>query len=155
MTSFRKEMFQVFTDAMSAADWPALAAAGFQSPADVVTPIRHYEGRTYKDGKNPAKSYAEIYMRSAIGLQASLANHDGVRRWEDAGTLWIMCFGSDTKGEGLEISELIATIASEAYQGVSTENCAWFRNVRKINVGSSGGWYHINVLVDYEYDEVR
>lgn len=152
ITSFRKEMFRLFTDAMNI-DW-SVPAAGFQSPLTMVEPVRHYEGRSY-GAKDPQKSYAEIYMRSALGSQASLANHNGIRRWEDAGTLWIMCFGSDSKGEGLEISELLATIAAEVYQGKATENYAWFRNVRKVNVGSSGGWYHINVLIDYEYDEVR
>lgn len=156
ITSFRLEMFEPLTSALAAVDWNVVKAnAGLNTPVQAIRPIEHYEGRQYSEGKNPQRSYVEIYQRSALGLQASLANDNGARRWENAGTLWIQCFGTDASAEGLEIAENIATIAMNAYQGKSTENCAWFRNVRAVNLGSSGGWYQINVLVDYEYDEVR
>lgn len=146
MTTFRREMFGLLTEAWQNDDWPS-------SPL-LVAPNYQPEGRTFP-AKDPGTSYLEIYMRSAQGDQVSLANHDGVRRWEDVGTLWVLCFGSDKDGNGLEKAEYLATMAAEAYQGATTEHCAWFRNVRKVNVGSSGGWYQINVLIDYEYDEVR
>jgi hypothetical protein len=39
--------------------------------------------------------------------------------------------------------------------GVVRERCVELRNVRLNEVGSDGHWYQINVVADFEYDEVK
>lgn len=143
MTQARRELFQVLANAMTPAVLASISGA-----------VIHYDGRDAPQ-KDPTKNYVESYVRPAVESQQTLANHEGKRRWGNRGTLFILCFGALSTGKGLENAETLATIAKLAYSGKSTDNCIWFRNARIQYLGSSGGWYQINVLVDYEYDEVR
>lgn len=143
----RREMFTMLGTAFLAASWV---------PYDIgAAPLIRYEGRDSPEAPDTEEPYTAIFTRPAVTPQASLANHGGVRRWETVGTLWIQCFGPLSSGKGLEIAEYQSIIAARAYQGKSSENSIWFRNVRKQYIGPSGGWYQINVLADYEYDELR
>lgn len=143
----RREIFQVLADAWVIDLWA-------QYDIGVPPPIR-FEGRDYPQAPDPDLPYTAIFLRPAIGKQSALANGNGKKKWEEAGTLWIQCFGPLSTGGGLEIAEYQSIIAARAYQGESSDNGIWFRNVRKQYIGPSGGWYQINVLADYEYDELR
>jgi hypothetical protein len=146
ITQARREMFLMLQAAWESAVWNG----------DFVdaTPVLLFDGRDVSPPP-PDKPYSMIYMRPAFEGQATLADANGVRRWEGLGTLFVQCFGPLASGKGLEMAEYQSTIAALAYRGKSSENCIWFRNVRKNYVGSSGGWYQINVLVDYISDELR
>ena len=59
------------------------------------------------------------------------------------------------RGEGSARSDIIASTIQGAFEGVSTNGGAWFRNARVEEVGASGTWHQVNVLVDFEYEEIK
>lgn len=147
LTDARREMFLVLQDAWNATAWPV-------DLYGTAIPVLMYQGRDETTPPNPLLPYSHIYRRSAWGDQAALS--DGVTRpFEDMGTLWILNFGLQTSGKGLEMAEFQATIAKKAYSRPNSTSCIWFRNVRAIDVGLHDGLEQINVLVDYEYNETR
>lgn len=58
-------------------------------------------------------------------------------------------------GEGLPELYDLAKLIADAYEGKSTPNGVWFRNVRVNEVGPDGSWYQINVIAEFTYDEVK
>lgn len=58
-------------------------------------------------------------------------------------------------GKGLSEAYAAAKIVADAYEGVSSENNVWFRNVRIAEQGMDGRFYHIDVIVDFEYYETK
>lgn len=97
--------------------------------------------------------YARITVAHTGGTQATLANAEGKRRWRSTGTLTVQLF--TPPGGGQVLSDKLVTIAKNAFQGVSTAGGVVFRDVSIREIGAVSGWYQANVLVAFEYDEVR
>lgn len=96
--------------------------------------------------------WARVMIRTATARTASLGNHNGRRRYEREGTLWIQLF--TPAGIGLSRVYALAKILTDAFQAVRPRRCVAFRNVRMNEIGASGNFYQINVLADFSYDEV-
>lgn len=58
-------------------------------------------------------------------------------------------------GDGFTLGDTLATVARNAYEGVSTPNSVWFRKVTTKEVGTTGGFYQINVTGVFEYTETK
>lgn len=58
-------------------------------------------------------------------------------------------------GDGLTLARILSRLVEQAFEGVSTPNGVWFRNVRTNEVGPDGPWFHVNVIAEFLYDEVR
>ncbi|MCK9234928.1 MAG: hypothetical protein M0P09_01275 [Acholeplasmataceae bacterium] len=146
ITMAREEMFQVLQDAWDATQWPADMFAS--------KPVLLYQGRDKVAPPAPDTPYTHIYRRSAYGEQAAFG--DGRKTpYQDRGTLWILCFGPQSSGKGLEIAEFQGMIAKNAYRRPNEGECVWYRNARIVDAGLRDGLEQINVLVDYEYHETR
>lgn len=102
---------------------------------------------------NTRSPWARFTIRHADGFQATLANHGGVRRWRRTGTIFVQLFAPTN--EGLSTLDEMAMVAMRAFEGQTTPGGAWFRNARLQEIGVDGKWQQFNVLVDFEYDEVR
>lgn len=101
-------------------------------------------------GRTP---WARVTIRHAGGFQATLSNINGQRRWRRNGVVIVQVF--TPSGEGLSRAYDLAKIACDAFEGVSTPRGVWFRNARINEVGPDGDWQQVNVLADFEYDEVK
>lgn len=97
--------------------------------------------------------WARVTVRHATGRQASLSNEAGKRTFRREGTVFVQIF--TPFGDGLSLSDSLANIAARAFEGKETPFHVWFRNVRLNEIGRDGHWYNVNVLADYEYDELR
>lgn len=113
----------------------------------------HFPGVADKDFP-PATQipWARLTLIHATGTQSALANHEGVRRFTHTGTMTVQIF--TPLGRGGSVGYPLAQIVVEAFQGSATINAVWFRNVRVNEIGVSRGWYQINVLADFEYDQL-
>lgn len=96
---------------------------------------------------------AELWVRHSIrhadGYGAALGN----RLFRRTGTIWVQLHAPT--GEGFTRLDQMGMVAQEAYEGQATPGGAWFRNVRAREAGVDGAFQRLNVLVDFEYDEVR
>lgn len=58
-------------------------------------------------------------------------------------------------GDGGQLDRQLCALVETAYEGVSTANGVWYRNVHTETVGPDGPWWHSNVYASWSYDEVR
>lgn len=102
-------------------------------------------------GKPPTTRapWARFTIRHADGGSAAIGN----RRFRREGTIFIQLYAP--VGDGLSALDPLTKIAMDAYEGQSTAGGAWFRDVRSREIGPDGDWYQVNVLVDFEYHEIK
>lgn len=145
MTQARDDVFTMLTDAWA-------ANASFGSPPYV--PEIRYTGTV--EGALPAASicWARLSLVHATGSQTSFGAI-GNRRFERRGILMFQLFTPVQSGQGLSSSESLATIARNAWEGLSSPNGVWFRNIRVQDIGIDGPWWNTNVLGSFLYDEVK
>ena len=97
--------------------------------------------------------WARFTIKHALGQQASLANASGVSRYRRQGLIIAQIF--TPCGEGLSQAYTSAKVVTDAFEGTTTAGGVWFRNVGPREVGPDGDWYQTNVLIEFEYDEVK
>lgn len=139
----REEINEMLAAAWGAFNWGAAA------------PAIHWEGREKPSPPPPDQPYVAIFIKHLQGLQASLTDDLSRKRWRREGLITVQCFGSLASGRGLEDAVQMGIIAGRAYEGKQSANCIWFRDVVSKEIGPTGGWYQVNVTVQFEYDEVR
>lgn len=86
------------------------------------------------------------------GGQATLSGDTGKRRYERFGVLTIELYSP--AGDGMRIADEMIRVAKGAYEGQRVGGVT-FHRVRPTEIGPDGPYTHTNVLVEFEYDEVR
>lgn len=112
----------------------------------------HYPDRPFTPPTD-ATPWARITVRHSGGGQGSLAGALGKVKWGRTGRVTVQIFTAP--GTGLSTADDLAKLVANAFEGVATPRGVWFRNVHPVEVGPDGGWYQVNVLADFEYDEVK
>jgi hypothetical protein len=97
--------------------------------------------------------WARVNIIHSDEEQASLSGALNTTRFRRDGGLTVQIFTKS--GEGLSNGHALTKIVQDAFEGQSTSDGIWFRNVRVNEVGPDGDWYQINVLVDFTYDEIK
>lgn len=106
-----------------------------------------------RDQKSTDKSpWATVVVRHAAGQQDTLGGR-GNRSFLRLGVLIVTI--NTPSGSGLSEAYALAKVVSDAYEGASSPNGVWFRNVRINELGRDGTFYQTNVLVDFEYHETK
>ena len=103
--------------------------------------------------RDKTSKWARVSLRHLDAEQATLANQDGVRRWRRVGVLAVQLF--TPLGDGLTLADSVSSTIRGGFEGYSTAGGVWFRRPRTQEVGADGPWFQVNVLVDFEYDEVK
>lgn len=99
--------------------------------------------------------FARATVHHVEGRQSTLTNGNGKSSYERVGIFTFQVFGPLGSGKGLTIAEGLANIALNTFEGKASPGGIWFRNCRINEVGVTDGWYQINVLVEFTYDEVK
>lgn len=102
------------------------------------------------DDENP---WARATVLHVDGFQATLKSPNGQARYERAGLLTVQIFVSS--GSGLQATYDLVKIVSDAFEGKSASGGLWFRDVRAREIGRDGAFRQTNVIVRFEYDEVK
>lgn len=98
--------------------------------------------------------WARYIVNHVTGQQATLAAV-GSRLFNRTGLVTIQIFSPINQEGGLDKLQQLAMIAKDAFEGKSTEENIWFRNVRIQEIGASGNLYQFNVLAEFDYDELK
>ena len=98
-------------------------------------------------------TWARTTVGHAGGGQATLSGSLGQQRYKRTGVVIVQIFTPSS--EGLFSSDNSAKVIMDAFDGKSSENGVWFKNVRFVEVGPDGDFYQCNVLIDFEYDEIK
>lgn len=97
--------------------------------------------------------WARVKYQLGAQFQSSLSNEAGKKRWTQTGFVVIQIF--IPTGEGLNSALALAKIVNDGFRGKKTPNQVWIRNSNLDIVGVSGEWFQVNVLTDFEYDEIK
>ena len=96
--------------------------------------------------------WAQVVVRHAAGQQDTLGGV-GNRSFLRLGVVIVTI--NTPSGSGLSTAYALAKVVADAYEGVSSPNGVWFRNVRINELGRDGAFYRTNVLIDFEYSEMK
>lgn len=96
--------------------------------------------------------FIRIWVRHTFGGQRTLGGQ-GSRIFERRGFVRIEVYSRITNG--LQESYQLAKVASDAYEGRSSDNGVWFRRVRISEMGKDGIFNRTDVIVDFEYHEMK
>ena len=96
--------------------------------------------------------WAQVVVRHAAGQQDTLGGI-GNRSFLRLGVVIVTI--NTPSGSGLSTAYALAKVVADAYEGVSSPNGVWFRNVRINELGRDGTFFQTNVLIDFEYTEIK
>lgn len=97
--------------------------------------------------------YARITVRHNVMDQRTMGN-TGNRRFRRFGVITVQIFA--LSNQGLATADVFGKVALDAFEGSSTApDEIHFRNVRVNEVGEDGPWFQVNVIADFDYDEIK
>jgi len=118
---------------------------------DPTTYTMHWEGVDEERdmGQDP---WATVMVRHAQGNQSTLGGK-GQRQFLRIGVVMIDLNTPSTSS--LSGAYQLAKVVADAYEGVSSPNGVWFRNVRINENGRNGSFNRITVVAEFEYYETK
>lgn len=141
----RDEMF-----AMLKIAWDAGAGAIVSG----AVPSILWQGQEYGPPALTA-AYARATVHHNTGRQTSLTGEGGQRRFTRYGIVFIQIFVPVSFKNPLTIASKLGKVALDAYEGRSSPGGIWFRNARLNEIGPADGWEQVNVVAEFQYDEVK
>lgn len=132
-------------------DGDATAIAGY-------LPAVQYMGNTQKAGQDWSKHFAVITQQTVKEEQSTISccvGENGKRRYTTYGLVFVQLFAP--KGPaGQDQCRKLAIIAKSAYRGQTAgDGAIVFRNVRINELEPEENCYRINVVSEYEYDDIN
>ena len=103
----------------------------------------------------PTDKFWARFSNKTLDDEQSTLKGVGLRRYTIEGLAFIQIFAPLSNSEAVKKAKELATLTRNAYRGITTPSCVWFRNARIQEVGSKDKWYQINVLVNYEHDDIN
>lgn len=143
----RDEMFALFNAA-----WQANSAA----VVGYVPEVR-WQGRETTEKPDRSKFWARVSLQSVGEGQATLSNcviEPGKKKYESFGLIFVQLFGPKSRATAYDDLQKLAMLARDAYRGKTTPGNVWFRNVRINTLQPEELFYRLNVIGEYEFDEI-
>lgn len=113
-----------------------------------------WQGVDTKKPPRPGKPLARIFIKHSQSSQRTFGA-TGARRFTRFGLVTVQVFAPIVRGNGLSLSEKLAIIARDAFEGRGTDSGIWFRNARTVEIGPDGTFFQYNVVVEFQYDEFK
>lgn len=125
----------------------------------VGTLIGYAPNIVYQGVEEPAKMptdklWVRVSQQTVLESQATLSGNDLKRRYSSEGLFFAQIFSPKSKPENYALSLAVANILKLAFRGKQTADCIWFRNVRIQELPAELAWFRINVVAEYQYDEI-
>ena len=108
-----------------------------------------------KAGKAPSApaSWARVALQHGNPGSQSLTGGNGTIKFERQGVLVIQVFSP--AGQGLSEGYDLCKVLTDALEGKATSNGVWFKRVRIVEAGNEGDYSQLNVIAEFNYDEVK
>lgn len=130
----------------------ALKAAVDAYNATVTPDIPVFWDDVDKAEQDAKGAHLRAFVKHNEGDQLTLGGV-GSRRFMRAGVVIVQVMAPF--GDGFTQADTLATVARNAFEGVSTPNGVWFRRVSVKEIGKTGGYSQTNVTANFEYTEQR
>lgn len=142
-----KEMEALFNTA-----WQANSGTAFG-----YVPEIEWEGKESASKVDRSKVWARFSTQNVFEEQATLSacvDEPFVRRYEGSGLIFVQLFLPKTVANALIKGRTLAKVARNAYRGKKSDGGITFHNVRINNLPPEELFYRINVVAEYDYDEL-
>lgn len=113
-----------------------------------------YQGVESIDKLPTDEFWMRISQQTVLEEQATLSGNDLKRRYTTDGLLFVQIFIPKTLPQNYAIGVKLAVFVKNLYRGKQTEDCIWFRNVRIQELPAEDAWNRLNVVAEYQYDEI-
>jgi hypothetical protein len=114
--------------------------------------LKLYYENTRDEKTTDMSPWAPVILRTA-GSSGPTLGGKGHRAFTRFGVMIVTV--NTPSASGLSSSYALAKVVADIYEGESSPNGVWFRNVRINELGRFGAFYQTNVLVDFEYHETK
>lgn len=107
------------------------------------------------DGKEPVdKFFVRVSQQTALEQQANLTGNDLKRRYTTDGLIFAQIYSPKADVQNYALATKLAALIKTAFRGKQTEGCIWFNNVRIRELPAETAWYRLDVVAEYQYDEI-
>lgn len=97
-------------------------------------------------------AWARVTYKPNLRDQTSLAS-SGNAKYTAQGVVIVDIF--TPTGDGGTLSRTLYSLVETAFEGISTLNGVWYRQVRTEDIGQDGHYWHTQTIAEWSYDEVR
>lgn len=145
--------FKDATDEICGAFWQAWNAAEVSSLVGYVPDVR-WPFVEEPEKPEASKYWARVSIQTVFEEQTALAGSDSKRRYTASGLVFVQLFCPKSRSDAGEIGRKLAEIARNSFRGKSTPGNVWFRNARINELSPENLFYRLNVVAEFEYDEI-
>jgi hypothetical protein len=111
------------------------------------------DGQDLPDDGPYARVTVQHNLQSQVTVGGKLSNGGPGQRFRAFGIITVQIF--TISGDGLTTAHTLSTLVKNAFQGKNTgSDEIEFRNARINEIGQDGPWHQINVLAEFNYDEI-
>lgn len=147
--------------------YPVAVSAIFKAGVDAITagaaalvgytPDMRFQGFEKNGKPDGSKFWLRFSQQTVNERQATLstcAGLPGQKRYTTTGIVFVQFFCPRSLQTGMELGRKLAILARDAYRGHALDDSIWFRNARINELAPESDSYRLNVVADYEYDEL-
>lgn len=109
-------------------------------------------GQKPAETEEPPPAWARVTLQHASGGQASLTGALGTKLYDRRGLLTIQLF---TRYDGLITADAAAESIEDFFINNASDSEVEYFNVVSQEVGEEGPWFQTNIVIDFEYRQVR
>ncbi len=128
--------------------------ADASSTVGYVPEIR-WQGVPEQNAPDASKYWLRVSQQTTSEGQITLRDENGVRRYQTIGVLFVQVFCPKSEVDAMAKGRLLAVIARNSFRGKTTSGKVIFSNVRIKELPPEESAYRLNVVADYEYDEIN
>lgn len=125
-----------------------------------TTAIVGYVPQVYWHGKVEVtkppgdRHFVRVSVQTVSERQATLAYAGGTKRYRTDGLVLVQLFAPINSAPAWRQCQRLAVLAKNAYRGQTASGNIWFRNVRINELLPEVAYHRINVVAEYEFDEI-
>lgn len=136
-----------------------LYAAWQSSTASIAgyVPAIRWAGKEEPEKPDGSLFWARCSASNVVEPQTSLSNcveQPGNSRYTPVGVVIVQLFCPKSDATAMEKGRLLAQVARNAFRGKTTPGKVWFRNARIHEIEPEDLFYRLNIIAEYEYDEI-
>lgn len=117
-------------------------------------PNIEWQGVQPRNIPDTARHWCRISIQAVSEGQAAFSNDLGNQKFTAFGLVFAQIFSPRSESNGFEIGIALGEVGKKAFRGKKTVGGIWFRNVRLVELEPEDSFYRLNVVAEYEYDEL-
>lgn len=117
-------------------------------------PVKAVYDDTAEERPEQGQPWVRLMVKHTTGGQATVGGRPGQKRFRRFGILTVQVF--TPFGQGLTLSDTLVNVVLGIFEGQQASlDGAFFYNCRPQEIGQSDDWHQTNVVVEFQWDQIR